>query len=333
MLCLFAARQGQIVTRREIMDAVWPDVVVEENNISVQLASLRRVLDEGRTEGSFIQTVSGRGYRFLPRIEPSPDPAIEPVSQARPDDAPAPISPRRRIRLVWFAAVFGGIAASAIVHNATLPSRPEPPPAPIAGSASASSVPSAVSPASKPRLSVAILPFTRSGAHASAAAEAIAETLTTDLTQLGAGALSVIGRGATLQYRDNPTDIRRIGDDLSVRYAIEGDVRGDDDGRLVIQGRLVSTHTGTQLWAERFETTRDAHAGVLDATARQIAFVVYSRTVEEESRLVTRDQAGNATAEDVRDACPEPTARVRRRQRCRTPSARHRRSGQGYTLL
>ena len=146
---------------------------------------------------------------------------------------------------------------------------------------------------------MAILPFTRSGAHASAAAEAIAETLTTDLTQLGAGALSVIGRGATLQYRDNPTDIRRIGDALSVHYAIEGDVRGDDDGRLVIQGRLVSTHTGTQLWAERFETTRDAHAGVLDATARQIAFVVYSRTVEEESRLVMRDQAGNATAEDI----------------------------------
>jgi hypothetical protein len=50
------------------MDAVWPDVVVEENNLSVQLSNLRRALDADRELGSCIQTLLGRGYRFLPAV-------------------------------------------------------------------------------------------------------------------------------------------------------------------------------------------------------------------------------------------------------------------------
>ena len=46
------------------MAAVWPETVVEDSNLNVQIAALRRVLDEGRTEGSCIQTIPGRGYRF-----------------------------------------------------------------------------------------------------------------------------------------------------------------------------------------------------------------------------------------------------------------------------
>ena len=44
--------------------AVWPETAVEDSNLNVQIAALRRVLDEGRAEGSCIQTVPGRGYRF-----------------------------------------------------------------------------------------------------------------------------------------------------------------------------------------------------------------------------------------------------------------------------
>src|SRR6476661_4002283 len=71
ILCLLVERRGAIVTRQEIMDGVWPDVVVEENNLSVQLSNLRRALDAQRELGSCIQTLPGRGYRFLPSVVPS----------------------------------------------------------------------------------------------------------------------------------------------------------------------------------------------------------------------------------------------------------------------
>jgi DNA-binding winged helix-turn-helix (wHTH) protein/TolB-like protein len=67
MLCVLTERRGAFVSKRAMMDAVWPDVVVEENNLTVQMSALRRVLDHGR-ETSCIQTVPGRGYRLLPQV-------------------------------------------------------------------------------------------------------------------------------------------------------------------------------------------------------------------------------------------------------------------------
>jgi TolB-like protein/Tfp pilus assembly protein PilF len=59
---------GGLVSKDEIMAAVWPGTVVEENNLTVQIAALRRMLDRGRAEGSCIQTVAGRGYRFVATV-------------------------------------------------------------------------------------------------------------------------------------------------------------------------------------------------------------------------------------------------------------------------
>ncbi len=67
ILGVLVERPGDLTSRAEIIDAVWPGAVVEDANLNVQLAALRRILDDGRA-GSCIQTVSGRGYRFLPAV-------------------------------------------------------------------------------------------------------------------------------------------------------------------------------------------------------------------------------------------------------------------------
>jgi TolB-like protein/Flp pilus assembly protein TadD len=56
---------GDVVSKEEIITAVWPETVVEDSNLTVQISALRRVLDRGRGSGSCIQTVAGRGYRFV----------------------------------------------------------------------------------------------------------------------------------------------------------------------------------------------------------------------------------------------------------------------------
>src|SRR5215472_5220143 len=58
-------RPGDLVSRADIIEAVWPGTTVEDSNLNVQIAALRRILDDGRAEGSCIQTVAGRGYRFV----------------------------------------------------------------------------------------------------------------------------------------------------------------------------------------------------------------------------------------------------------------------------
>jgi DNA-binding winged helix-turn-helix (wHTH) protein len=68
ILGVLVERPGDLVSRNEIMSAVWPETAVEDSNLNVQIAALRRVLDERRTEGSCVQTVPGRGYRFAAAV-------------------------------------------------------------------------------------------------------------------------------------------------------------------------------------------------------------------------------------------------------------------------
>lgn len=100
LLCLFLNRPGVLITKSEIFASVWPDIAVEDSNLTVQMSALRRVLDAGRDGPSCIQTVPGRGYRFLPEVHVAPTPASpdpiprdaapETPQQAPPDSPPAP---------------------------------------------------------------------------------------------------------------------------------------------------------------------------------------------------------------------------------------------------
>src|SRR5687767_14157304 len=74
---------GRLIDKRELMDAVWGNAVVEENNLTQAISSLRRALSERSDEHRFVATVPGRGYQFIAQvrsIEPQP-PAIS--EQAR----------------------------------------------------------------------------------------------------------------------------------------------------------------------------------------------------------------------------------------------------------
>jgi TolB-like protein len=84
ILGVLVERPGGLVSRAEIMAGVWPGTAVEDSNLNVQIAALRRVHDVGRTEGSCIQTIPGRGYRFTA--------AVTRVAAEARDHAAVPIS-------------------------------------------------------------------------------------------------------------------------------------------------------------------------------------------------------------------------------------------------
>ena len=52
VLTVLVSRPGELVSKDAIMNAVWPDVVIEEKNFTVQISTLRRVLDNGRRDGA-----------------------------------------------------------------------------------------------------------------------------------------------------------------------------------------------------------------------------------------------------------------------------------------
>jgi len=69
MLLLLIENCGHALTKEEIMEAVWRDAFVEENNLAQNVSLLRKVLGEGRDGAKFIETVSKRGYRFVAPVQ------------------------------------------------------------------------------------------------------------------------------------------------------------------------------------------------------------------------------------------------------------------------
>jgi predicted ATPase/DNA-binding winged helix-turn-helix (wHTH) protein len=64
-LIALVERAGEVVTQKELIARVWPDVTVEEANLRVHIANLRKALGDGREDARYILTVPGRGYCFV----------------------------------------------------------------------------------------------------------------------------------------------------------------------------------------------------------------------------------------------------------------------------
>jgi DNA-binding winged helix-turn-helix (wHTH) protein len=107
LLAALIDRRGDVVSKEEIMAAVWPKTAVEEANLFVQISALRAILDREQSGQSCIQTVAGRGYRFVAPVtrcaELRSTPAEEPLRATPARSDAAPRAPERRY-ITAFAA-------------------------------------------------------------------------------------------------------------------------------------------------------------------------------------------------------------------------------------
>lgn len=71
MLAMLAARPNQIVSKKDLLDHVWPDVTVEEGSLRFHMANLRKALGDGKDGARYIATLTGRGYSFVAPVSRS----------------------------------------------------------------------------------------------------------------------------------------------------------------------------------------------------------------------------------------------------------------------
>jgi adenylate cyclase len=243
VLAVLVERAGELVTRDEIIAAAWPETVVEDNNLNMQIAALRRLFDGGRAAQSCIQTVPRRGYRFiLPVVRASrstlPPPASpldadEPnqVDQQSGSTSRRPHPPRRAV-IAGVAGVLLLVAAATAVWK--VPLRWLPAGSPV------------------PPLSIVVLPFANLAGEPEQQyfVDGITEDLTTDLSRLAD--MLVISHDTAFTFKDKPLDAKRIGLELGVRYVLEGSVQRFGD-QVRVNAQLIDAETDTHLWAERFD--------------------------------------------------------------------------------
>lgn len=309
VLGVLVERYGDLVSKDEIMTAVWPGTLVEEANLTVQISALRRVLDRDRTEGSCIQTIPGRGYRFVVpvlRYEEVPRTLLAaPADKDTRDDAlgaeaggshvvtaPGPAATaqgslgssrfawrRRGARptalLAGLCVAMGALLLFGLGHSGWL-----------------------AGPTDRPRLSLVVLPFENlsSDPKDDYLADGITDDLTGELTYV-TNAL-VVARETAYTYKGKPADVRAIGADLGVRYVLEGSMRRIGP-TLRIDVHLTSGETGAQLWADQFdEQISDLAAGQEQIVAR-MNDELGIRMVDIENARSQRERPANPDAFDL----------------------------------
>src|SRR5258705_3955279 len=82
ILLVLLEEKGRLVEKDELMRRVWPDAVVEENNLTVNMSALRRSLTESPGEHRYVVTVPGRGYQFVANVRQHGD---EVVRESEPE--------------------------------------------------------------------------------------------------------------------------------------------------------------------------------------------------------------------------------------------------------
>jgi len=102
-LCVLVGHSGRLLTKHELMESLWPDAVVEENNLNHNISTLRRALGEKATGQQYIETVPRVGYRFVAGVTQSSGRATQP--------GPAPTAkPERSLRQeIRFATASDGV--------------------------------------------------------------------------------------------------------------------------------------------------------------------------------------------------------------------------------
>src|SRR5216684_6841044 len=65
ILLALVRQSGHVLEKRELIETVWPDTFIEENNLTQYISALRKALGDDRHEQHYIETVARRGYRFI----------------------------------------------------------------------------------------------------------------------------------------------------------------------------------------------------------------------------------------------------------------------------
>src|SRR6266498_2655209 len=314
-LLYMVEHHDSVLDKERIMAVVWPDSIVEENNLAQAISKLRQVFGETPGSHNYIVTVPGRGYRFVAEVnkrtedatfKPQLEPAIAESPTERPSakDAGAPIiqAPRTvswlpKAGWLWavaFSAIaIASIAAFFLARHRSLPASVRAP----SSSSRASTVLSPPMPINEK--SVAVLPFDNLSDEKQNAYFAIGvqDEILSNLARIAD--LKVISRTSANLYKSgNPRNSREIGQQLGVAHLLEGSVQRIGN-RLRVNAQLIKASSDTHVWAQTYDRDVSDLFSIQSEIAQAIAGQLYAKISPAEKLAIERPPTADLTAFDL----------------------------------
>lgn len=322
ILILLLEHRGEIVSRDEIVARVWgKDVFLDtDNSIRGAIRKVRQVLKDDPEAPRFIQTVTGRGYRFIAPVisdEASPaelsrseDPSVSTGEQGLVSEldswpegsAPAlldqvqkrtpsqslvtevaPGQLRGRSRR-W---LFGAVVLLAIVCVLSLLA--------VWGWRRTSSVPTVA----QRKTVLAVLPFDNLSRDPDQEffSEGLTQDIVAQVAKLNPDRLTVIAHSSVAKYKGTTLSAKEIGKELNADYLVQGSVRRAA-GRVRVTVELIQARDQTDIWTESYDRELKDVLAVQDSVVRSIASQIHiALTEEQERRLATPRQLSPAAYE------------------------------------
>ncbi len=272
LLVFLSEHAGKVVSKEEILDAVWAKEFVSEGTLTHAVAVIRQTLGDDVRSPQYIETIPTRGYRVIASVAPEGEAGPAAVDQvAVPPPTPASAGRTTRI-LVSIAAVVAFVAAGWGVLRWIAASR--------------------VQSSSGTGKRIVVLPFQNVGP---AARDYLALGITDDITtRLGAArGVAVISRTSAAYAAKSPKTAGQIAEELGVSYILEGTVQWEPDRpdgtQLRVNTQLIRATDDTLLWGGSYQGSLTNVVG-LGATiaGRVVQELGVSVRGVEQSRLVAR---------------------------------------------
>lgn len=294
LLIMLVERRGQLVSREEIVDRLWgTDVFVDvETGVHTAVRKIRRALRDSPEKPVFIETISGKGYRFIAPIEvvapalssvladaPRSDDSVDVVRAIPPTemDVIVPSQPRA----AKHARIGIGLLAVAIAVGAitwTLLGRNAPP----------------------SHVTIAVLPFENLGGDLDRAylADGLTEEIIAWLGQVDPDRLSVVSRTSATIAKREAKSLAEIGRELGVDYLLESSIRAES-GRVRITAKLIRARDQVQVWSQLYNRELTSMLGLQQELGAAIAEQIQFRLSPERFDALARRQPRNAAAYDL----------------------------------
>ena len=269
---------GTVLDKDELMQAIWPHTVVEENNLNQSISALRRALGESPAENRYITTVPGRGYCFVADVKKAA--AVELIADN--DSLNAASLPSRRIdshksRLLIILFCAMGVAGLGFSIYYFWPV-----------------VKTANKPINMPVRSIAVLPFKPLvvDQRDESLEMGMADTLIVRLSNLRE--LIVRPFSAVRKFSGLEQDALAAGRELRVEAVLDGQIQRWGD-RISVTARLTGVGSGKQLWAGQFSEKSTDTFAVQNLSEKVTSALVLELTGEEQ-KLLTKRATENAEA-------------------------------------
>jgi TolB-like protein/DNA-binding winged helix-turn-helix (wHTH) protein/tetratricopeptide (TPR) repeat protein len=255
-LLYFVERPGRLLDKDELLQALWPGLVVEENNLSQLVSALRRALGDPPQDSRYLQTVPRRGFRWVAHVEPLFGAAADDGAGPDPPVRAAPVAlPRRitrRLTLTLIAIAAAGAAGVAAWRRFL-------PPARQAGRAA--------------NATLAVLPFKPlvMEGRQELLEVGMADSLIARLSTVPG--LVVRSIGSVRQYAGPDQDPMRAARELDVEWIVDGSLQRWGD-QVRVTARLLRAPDGSAHWSGKFDEKFTGVFDVQDAISARVAGVL-----------------------------------------------------------